>query len=320
MSAETHTKEIECGECARTVTVASDWTYSICRQCNAGIYTPKLRKCSRCGFHTSDWGAAGNVYCRPCVNLTAREYRARKKAKGQPETPRPRVCKPCQREILYPSSEWTAGVSWCKSCTNRIARENRQGKELPPLPDFPLHKMPTLQCRLCKRSKAHTAKNFPSRQKPNVCKPCLARQAKASQRRLKERECYVTCRQCGESVWHPAGGAGWQGNQCPECARAYGRERYPARAETHRAQSRAAYHRKQAENQAESRSSVEQDAPTPQTPENAPQGGKGGSPESSPPVDIEDLKERQAIAERVRRKLQKKGLQPLTGKVVVERG
>ena len=237
----------ECRRCKelRPVESGKPWQFNICPQCQAEIPpAPKLRKCARCKLHTANISARAS-YCRPCTNSYAREHRARKKAEGaQPPESRLRTCKPCQRELEYPSSEWTGGVAYCKPCTNRYAREHRQGVELPPLPDFPLHKMPMHQCRKCGRRKAHTPKNFPSRQKPDFCKPCLARQAKDSQRRLKERECYVTCRQCKESVWHPKGGAGWQGNLCPECARAYGRERYDARAEIRRAQFRATYHRK----------------------------------------------------------------------------
>ena len=62
------------------------------------------------------------------------------------------------------------------------------------------------------------------------------------------------------------------------------------------------------------------DGGTLETPENGLQDGTKGISESSLPIDVADAKERAAIVERVRRKLEKKGITPAPlGKVVVSR-
>ena len=186
----------------------------------------KLRRCPRCGYHVADFSPRA-AYCRPCTNAAAREYRARKKAEGgPPPAPRSRTCKPCQRTLVYPSGEWSLNNAWCKSCTNARARERRKGNPVPERRFASPGREPYQACRLCKRRKLVRAKDFPNPYQPELCAACIRRRSQMSYQALKAREGYVECHQCGESKWHPAGGAGWSGNRCPDCSRVAERERY----------------------------------------------------------------------------------------------
>ena len=257
-------------------------------------------------------GAVKSPVCRPCAATAAREYRARRKANGTPPpTPRLRVCKRCKVEQFFPSPVWTASVSLCKPCINEYARERSKGKELPPLPDFPLHNMPSLKCRLCGRHKAHRPDNFPSRSAPDVCKSCQTKRQRESRKRLREREAFIECRECKESVWHPQGGRGWQNNRCPSCCRQAENERYHERIKTdatkwarRQEMARAAYLRLR----------DGKDTSKPPTPANPPVVA------TEPIHEDADAIERAAVAARVRAKLAAKGLRPLDGRVVVSRG
>ena len=205
---------------------APGWVYNVCPECAGETAMPALRKCARCKLHVPYWSGKSPV-CRPCAATAAREYRARRKANGTPpQPPRLKTCKLCETEQLYPSPVWTTGIPYCKPCTNRAARERRQGKELPPLPSHPLHNMPSIKCRICGKYKGHTAKNFPSRQHPKICKTCQTKANNASKKRLRAREAWVVCRTCKELVWHEAGGRGWSNNRCPTCSRVAENARY----------------------------------------------------------------------------------------------
>ena len=222
----TEQKYRECARCNEDKPVSEGWWFNVCPECASETAMPALRKCSRCKLHVPYWNTKSPV-CRKCSATVAREYRARQKAIGAPPpAPRLRVCKRCKTEQLWPSAQWTASVSLCKPCINDYARERRQGKELPPLPNHPAHNTPSVKCRVCGKYKAHSAKNFPSRQHPNICKTCQAKSNRASKKRLREREEYVSCRTCGESVWHPQGGRGWSNNRCPACSRVAENLRY----------------------------------------------------------------------------------------------
>ncbi len=223
---DTTTNTARCNRCREwKPDDAQGWQGNLCGPCADDLGVHPTRRCSRCGFHVKDW-ATSSGWCRLCSAQYARERRHRLKEQGTPPEPRLRICKPCGQDLLYPSEQWTASVSWCKSCVNAYARERRQGQTLPPLPNHPLHKMPMLKCQKCGRRKAHRPENFPSRQRPNVCKSCQTREQRESRKRLRDREGWVLCRTCGEQVWHELGGKGWAGNRCPDCSRAAENERY----------------------------------------------------------------------------------------------
>ncbi len=188
-------------------------------------------------------------------------------------------------------------------------------------------------CAGCKRSRPYNRKEF---KRASICRRCWqGYQRKADEN---ERDKYaewratgamIECRKCGETKRYERG---WDARLCPQCQAERAKRLYeevkasPARLKHRKEQQESARRRRQAKaiqkagNQGVSRSNVQSDAMTPETPQNTPQGGKAGIPDSSPsPVDIADAKERAAISERVRKRLAERGIAPLTGRVVVSR-
>lgn len=207
---------------------AENWVGALCGRCCEVLGVVPLRKCSRCRMHVKDWQTTSG-YCRECGAAYARERRARIAA-NPPAAPRLRTCKPCGSEILYPSAEWTANVAYCKPCAANYGRQHRKGKApLPPVRYAAPGREPMQVCRLCKKYKVLNERNFPNPQTPNKCRACAKKEQRDSRKRLRDREGWVECRECGESKWHPVGGKGWASNRCPDCSRKAENARYHER-------------------------------------------------------------------------------------------
>ena len=308
------TKELVCRECQKTVTVEASWRMAVCRQCHAGITTPMLRKCSRCKMHVKNWETS-SYYCRPCNAAMARESRARRKSAGESAWSI-KTCSQCGlTESMPPES------SWCRKCRNAYQRqwkrEHPNAHEIPPQPPQPVTGREELRnCSHCRKSRPYNRKEF---FRGSVCRKCYQsyqRKADANEkekfRLWRENATPVECRTCHQVKPYERG---WDGRLCRECQAIRAKQTYeavkasPERLRNRNAKQDAARRRRQ---QAASIGDAGQDTKPAETPEIALQDAQTDRTE----INEEKRKE---IVERVRERLAKKGIAPLTGRVVVDR-
>ncbi len=262
----------ECRRCKelRPQIPGQQWLYNICPQCQAELpAAPALRKCSRCGFHRPDWQTKAS-YCPECWRDYQRERRAARKAEGRREWS-VKECSQCGVTEEMPPDN-----AWCRECRNAYQRawkrEHPDAYELPPQPPQPVTgREPLRTCARCKRSRPYNRKEF---KRGSVCRKCYQGYRKTAEQNEREKfrlwretGAMAECRKCHQVKPY---GKGWDGRLCPQCQAERAAKQYeevkasPERLKARKEKQDAARRRRQDkavqkdENQAESRSSVEQ--------------------------------------------------------------
>ena len=223
----------ECRRCheLRPVVPAQPWHFNICPQCQTETQdTPKLRKCSKCGYHRKDWESK-IPYCPECWRTYQREYRRQKRAEQKANPPptqsEQRKCSKCGEPHEWPSPGWRDRQ--CPPCSRAYNREyKRKHPDKRKLaPQGVPGREPYRQCSRCRKRKIYTSgKGWIN----NVCGACNTASEKKSDAKRKatyaewrETRPMVKCRTCGLVQQY---GKGWDKKRCPECQSARAAARY----------------------------------------------------------------------------------------------
>ena len=230
------------------------------------------------------------LQCADCSNAYARQYRAARQAEG----PRSGPCSKCGQEGPLENGRQ------CKSCFRAHQAAYVQGRRGKGKDGWRVH-LPahSRRCKRC-RNRCRVAGWW----RGSLCPDCCQRDDRAGAKKYRQnlRAQMISagewlCSACKEIQPVEDGAKGWQSQKCPECAREYQRARYHEKLKhnpEYRArklqrsrsyETRRALAVQDAGNQDATRSSGGQDTGVREGAEIAPQGGKTGKVNGSPPVE-----------------------------------